>query len=216
MDTRKLDMTYTAAEAARILRLSSQRVRQLLASGDLRGVRDEVGHWEVDSRSVHALLDERREVLLGALEDPQRLSELEAEVRELRYFLGRAEARLDMSAQAESELREALERERERADRLKEELDMLRRAHGPTEPQEASETASPRPDRGTTPEGSEEQQRRRLCGGHVADEHAEVLDPRRGPTGALVLCVGVREAGKVEGPPRLPEAHDNESPRAFR
>lgn len=114
MDTQEPDFGYTAPEAARILRLSSQRVRQLLASGELRGVRDEVGHWEVDPRSVHALLDERREVLLGALEDPQRLSELEAEVRELRYFLGRAEARADMSAQAESELREALERERER------------------------------------------------------------------------------------------------------
>ena len=118
--------TYTAAEAARILRLSSQRVRQLLASGELRGVRDEVGHWEVDSHSVHALLDERREVLFGILEDPQRLSELEAEVRELRYFLGRAEARLEMPSQLESVLREALERERERADRLEAELASLR------------------------------------------------------------------------------------------
>lgn len=121
--------TYTAAEAARILRLSSQRVRQLLASGELRGVRDEVGHWEVDSHSVHALLDERREVLFGILEDPQRLSELEAEVRELRYFLGRAEARLEMPSQMpsqlESVLREALERERERADRLEAELASL-------------------------------------------------------------------------------------------
>jgi excisionase family DNA binding protein len=113
---------YTAAEAARILRLSSQRVRQLLASGELRGVRDEVGHWEVDARSVDTLLEERREILFGALEDPQRLSELEAEVRELRYFLGRAEARLDMSAQTESALRESLQRERERADKLEAEL----------------------------------------------------------------------------------------------
>ena len=153
--------TYTAPEAARILRLSSQRVRQLLASGDLRGVRDEVGHWEVDSRSVHALLDERREVLLGALEDPQRLSELEAEVRELRYFLGRAEARMDMSAQAESDLREALERERERADRLEEELDMLRGAHGHTEPQDAPETASPDPDEGLALEAAQEPVERR-------------------------------------------------------
>ncbi|MCA1719180.1 MAG: helix-turn-helix domain-containing protein [Actinobacteria bacterium] len=119
---------YTAAEAARILRLSSQRVRQLLASGELRGVRDEVGHWEVDARSVHALLDERREVLFGALEDPQRLSELEAEVRELRYLLGRAEARLDMSAQAEFTLREALERERARAEELESELQEARRS----------------------------------------------------------------------------------------
>ena len=118
---------YTAAEAARILRLSSQRVRQLLSSGELRGVRDEVGHWEVDARSVQALLEERREVLFGSLEDPQRLSELEAEVRELRYFLGRAEARSDMSAQAESALQEALEREQARADRLEAELREARR-----------------------------------------------------------------------------------------
>src|SRR5215208_3198146 len=129
---------YTAAEAARILRLSSQRVRQLLASGELRGLRDEVGHWEVDARSVHTLLDERREVLFGALEDPQRLSELESEVRELRYFLGRAEARLDMTAQAESTLREALERERERADRLEAELQEARSSR--PEPPESPRT----------------------------------------------------------------------------
>ncbi len=134
---------YTAAEAARILRLSSQRVRQLLASGELRGVRDEVGHWEVDARSVHTLLDERREVLFGALEDPQRLSELEAEVRELRYFLGRAEARLDMTAQAESTLREALERERERADSLKAELQEARSSR--PEPRESPEPRSKGP-----------------------------------------------------------------------
>ena len=151
----------TVAEAARILRLSSQRVRQLLASGELRGVRDEAGHWEVDARSVHALLDERREVLFGALEDPQRLSELEAEVRELRYFLGRAEARLDMSAQAESVLREALERERERADRLETELREVRKPLS-AEPQDAPETTSEDSDRReeAPPEPQEPAQRR--------------------------------------------------------
>jgi hypothetical protein len=128
---------YTAAEDARILRLSSQRVRQLLASGELRGVRDEVGHWEVDARSVHALLEERREILFGTLEDPQRLSELEAEVRELRYFLGRAETRLDMSAQTESALRESLQRERERADKLEAELREAQSSR--LEPRESSE-----------------------------------------------------------------------------
>jgi hypothetical protein len=107
---------YTAAEAARILRLSSQRVRQLLASGALRGVRDEVGHWEVDPRSIRETLDERREVLFGTLEDPQRLSELEAEVRELRYLLGRSEGRLELLQNAESTLLQNLEHERERAD----------------------------------------------------------------------------------------------------
>lgn len=152
---------YTAAEAARILRLSSQRVRQLLASGELRGVRDEAGHWEVDSRSVHTLLDERREVLFGALEDPQRLSELEAEVRELRYFLGRAEARLDMTAQAESTLREALERERERADRAERRLEELEALPEPGESPEAapepSEVTKPR----STTEGQQEPSSRR-------------------------------------------------------
>jgi len=147
---------YTAAEAARILRLSSQRVRQLLASGELRGVRDEVGHWEVDAHSVHTLLDERREVLFGALEDPQRLSELEAEVRELRYFLGRAEARLDMTAQAESTLREALERERERADSLKAELQEARSSR--PEPQESPESATRASDTAEEPRSATEEQ----------------------------------------------------------
>jgi hypothetical protein len=146
---------YTAAEAARILRLSSQRVRQMLARGELCGVRDEVGHWEVDARSVHSLLEERREVLFGALEDPQRLSELEAEIRELRYFLGRAEARLDMTtqvtAQAESTLREALERERERTDRLEAELREARKP--PPEPQNTPEAAAESVAKGgTTPQ----------------------------------------------------------------
>jgi excisionase family DNA binding protein len=144
---------YTAAEAARILRLSSQRVRQLLASGELRGVRDEVGHWEVDARSVHALLEERREVLFGSLEDPQRLSELEAEVRELRYFLGRAEARLDMSAQAESMLREGLERERERADKLEAELREAQTLR--LEPRGAPETVTESEGKGETPPDTE-------------------------------------------------------------
>jgi excisionase family DNA binding protein len=146
---------YTAAEAARILRLSSQRVRQLLASGELRGVRDEVGHWEVDARSVHALLEERREILFGALEDPQRLSELEAEVRELRYFLGRAEARLDMSAQTESALRESLQRERERADKLEAELREAQSSR--LEPRESPETAAESEGRGEeTPPDTEQ------------------------------------------------------------
>jgi excisionase family DNA binding protein len=116
---------YTVAEAARILRLSSQRVRQLLASGALRGVRDEVGHWEVDPRSIRETLDERREVLFGTLEDPQRLSELEAEVRELRYFLGRAEGRLELLQNAESALLENLEHERERADTERKRVETL-------------------------------------------------------------------------------------------
>ncbi len=135
---------YTAAEAARILRLSSQRVRQLLASGELQGVRDEVGHWQVEARSVSEILEERREVLSGAIEDPQRLSELEAEVRELRYLLGHAEGRLELEKNSaktlqteQDKLREDLARERERADRAErraEELEAKLKA-----PKEATE-----------------------------------------------------------------------------
>lgn len=36
-----------------------------------KGVRDELGHWEVDAHSVHALLNEHREVLFGALRPPK-------------------------------------------------------------------------------------------------------------------------------------------------
>ena len=98
---------YTAAEAARILRLSSQRVRQLLASGALRGVRDEVGHWEVDPRSIRETLDERREVLFGTLEhereradvERKRVETLQVETERLREQL--AEARAVESSPAE-------------------------------------------------------------------------------------------------------------------
>jgi hypothetical protein len=45
-----------------------------------KGVRDELGHWEVNVRSVHALLNERREVLFGALKDPPKALGAGAEV----------------------------------------------------------------------------------------------------------------------------------------
>lgn len=154
MTTREYGGYYTAAETARILHLSSQRVRQMLASGELRGVRDEVGHWKVDARSVHELLKERREALSGVLEDPQRLSELEAEVRELRYLLGRTEGRLELVQEAESNLRDQLAREMERADsaeRRVEELEAkltscLETSHGSkslVEPPDRSEEEAP-------------------------------------------------------------------------
>ena len=100
----------------------------MLASGELRGVRDEVGHWEVDARSVHELLKERREILSGVLEDPQRISELEAEVRELRYLLGRTEGRLEIVQDAEGTLRDQLAREIERTDRAERRVDELEAA----------------------------------------------------------------------------------------
>lgn len=70
--------------------------------------------------------------------------------------------RLELTAQAESTLREALERERERADRLEAELATHREVQKPSaEPRDAPETASPRSDRGTVPEDSQEPAQRR-------------------------------------------------------
>lgn len=139
---------YTAAEAARILHLSSQRVRQMLASGELRGVRDEVGHREVDACSVHELLKERREALSGVLEDHQRLSELEAEVRELRYLLGRTEGRLELVQDAGGALRDQFAREIERADRAERRVEELEaKLTLSLEPYDGSESLVELPDR---------------------------------------------------------------------
>jgi len=56
---------YSVKEAERILQradrpLSESRIRQLLRTGELEGVRDERGCWHVSRREVHRLLDERR------------------------------------------------------------------------------------------------------------------------------------------------------------
>ena len=56
---------------------------------------------------------------------PDRLSDLEVEVRELRYQLGLSRGRIEITEKAESTLREALERERERADAERERAEKL-------------------------------------------------------------------------------------------
>lgn len=115
--------TYTPAEAAKVLRLSKRRVIQLITEGDLEGTKDEDGRWRIPQRAVHDRLDERPPRSSEADEDaPGRARALEAEVADLSYRLGRAEARAELTELAESTLREQLERERERADRLEAEL----------------------------------------------------------------------------------------------
>ncbi len=68
-------------------------------------------------RSPHSGEDAAREAL-----------ELQARVEDLSYRLGRSEARAELTERAESTVREALERERERADRLEAEARQLREA----------------------------------------------------------------------------------------
>jgi LysM repeat protein len=135
---------YTPPQAARILKLSRQRITQMLQSGEMEGKQDpESRRWRIPQSAVYARLKDRRpgknhskeedslqnepEILQGLIR------ELDLEVRDLSYRLGRSEARLELTEKTESTLRaerdrliEELERERQRAARLEEELQDLR------------------------------------------------------------------------------------------
>lgn len=111
---------YSVDDAARILKLTPGRIRQMLRAGELEGVApDESGErgWKIPMHAAHDRARPARvERSLEAPESPERLSELEVEVRELRYQLGLSRGRIEITEKAESTLRDALERERERAD----------------------------------------------------------------------------------------------------
>jgi hypothetical protein len=120
---------YSVDEAARILKLTPGRIRQMLRGGELAGIPpDESGErgWKIPMHVVH---DRDRpgpaEHSLRPLEGPQKLSELELEVRELRYQLGLSRGRIELTEKAESTLREALDRERDRADAERERAEKL-------------------------------------------------------------------------------------------
>lgn len=116
--------TYSTGEAARILRVTEGRVRQMLQAGELEGTKDPVSdRWRVAQHAVHARLETRprepRESSISAAEWLDRVEVLQRE-------LGRLEGRLQLTESAESTMREALERERERADKLAAEVEELR------------------------------------------------------------------------------------------
>jgi excisionase family DNA binding protein len=114
------DDYYTTGEAARVLGLTEGRIRQLLLAGELEGERDLNDRWRIPQAAVHARKDEStsREIARQAVDAREWMEKVEA----LRQELGRMEGRLELTEQAQSTLRESLERERERADRLEEEL----------------------------------------------------------------------------------------------
>jgi len=125
--------TYSASEAAKVLKLSTRRVRQLAETEDIEGTRDAEGNWRLDKASVHTFRDERR---LGSSRPRQgtrsrskrpdpwdRVTELE---RALGRLEGEMRARAELTAVTESTLRESLGRESERADRLEERTEQLR------------------------------------------------------------------------------------------
>jgi excisionase family DNA binding protein len=116
---------YTTGEAARILKVTEARVRQMLGASELEGTRDSVSdRWRIPQRAVHARLEQRRpseapRTSADAREWIERVAVLERE-------LGRLEGRLQLTEEADSTLRDSLERERERADRLEERAEQLR------------------------------------------------------------------------------------------
>ena len=120
---------YTVQEAAKILRTTERTVRRRLERGDLEGRRDPTtGRWFVSARAVTAAMPERPPK--ASQQPPDAASEvadLRARVEDLQRQLGRLEGQRELEAVTQSTLREQLERERERADRLEEELRDARR-----------------------------------------------------------------------------------------
>ena len=127
--------TYTVEEAAKVLKRTPGRVRQMLRSGELSGEHeggDERKPWRVHKWSTHALRDRFHEDQAAAdagmpsasasrsprapRESPESASELFRVVQDLQRELGRVEGRLEITETAESTLRADLERERRRAE----------------------------------------------------------------------------------------------------
>jgi excisionase family DNA binding protein len=117
--------TYTTGEAARILRVTESRVRQMLKTGELEGTRDLNERWRIPQHAVHTRLDRR-----GPRESRAPAADVEGlidRVATLERELGRVEVRAELTEVAESTAREQLDRERERADRAEAELADMRR-----------------------------------------------------------------------------------------
>ncbi len=125
--------SYTVQEAARILRATERTVRRRLERGGLEGTRDPTsGRWRVAAHSVTAAMPERPPK--ASQEPPQAAKEAEglrARLEDLQRQLGRLEGQRELEAATQSTLREQLQREQERADRLEEELRDARQAARP-------------------------------------------------------------------------------------
>ena len=170
--------TYTAPEAAKILGVSDRRIQQLAESGELEGHRDDGGRWHVLQHSVHARLEERgsgrrhrspERPLDARANDSELRERYEALLRET----GKLEGRLELTERTESTIREQLDRERARADRLEEEaarlrdqLEAERRRQAEREEEPVSEEPTP-PEREPAPVQEAPPRRlwRRLFGG---------------------------------------------------
>jgi hypothetical protein len=93
----------------------------MLQAGELKGTKEPLSdRWRIPQHAVHARLEshkprEPREASVSSAELMERVETLAME-------LGHTRGRLELTEKAESTLREDMERERARADRLEEEL----------------------------------------------------------------------------------------------
>lgn len=130
--------TYTASQAAKVLGVSVRRVQQLAEAGEIEGVQTDSGRWRLYQHSVHARLEGRPHPTRGrsearerrsarAAQSPESATELLERLLEAERRAARAEGRLELTERAESTLREALERERERVEQVEAERAEARR-----------------------------------------------------------------------------------------
>ena len=155
---RPISSGYVTTEvAAAALRVSPRTVRGYIRAGELEAISEGEGvqkRWLVSIDSVQALREQRQasgaiqglrsssaeDVLAEA--ETVNTADLVATVQELQYRLGRAEARVELRAVAESTIREerdrllsqleeergCVEAERQRAEQLRDELEQARRS----------------------------------------------------------------------------------------
>jgi hypothetical protein len=126
---------YSVSQAAKVLKVTHGRIRQMLGSGELEGEKDEAGRWIIPAHVVHdrprpPRVERVPATLTGPPESTgasENLSDLLDRVARLERELGRSEGARELEAVARSTLEEQLQRERERADRLEEEVRQSRR-----------------------------------------------------------------------------------------
>jgi len=118
---------YTVGDASKLLGVTEGRIRQMLGAGEIEGNKEPLSdRWRIPQHVIHALREQRKPAVYAQgleVADPgpwiERAISLERE-------LGHLEGRLELTQYTESTIREALERERERADRAERELEELR------------------------------------------------------------------------------------------
>ena len=132
------ELYYTVSEAAKLLDITTRQVRRLAQEGQIEGIRTDSG-WKLFRYSVHSVREERRasesSQELGEVSMPSAdlMSKVESLQREVGRLEGILETRKELTELAQStieaerdRLLQDLERERDEAQRLREELQVER------------------------------------------------------------------------------------------